>query len=163
MTRFAFIFACAMPLLMSAATPIAAQPNAAIETSCGRVPRLILDDRSELPSQGFGDGTPAHRAISARFVEGYSLACADGGVGDVFRDGGSEVRLRNDVGSGAARIHSISVGGVRGLNGVVLRYRFLAADGAVRMPTAEEIRDAIYCRRTSANSSQREPGRCPVD
>jgi len=159
MTRLAVLFTLAAPALLMAAPPATAGQGESAGARCGNVPQLILDSRSALPSTLFGEETPAFRATAANLGSAYARACRDGLTG-VFRSGGGLLRLRNDLETRVARIHPVSVRGARGLDGVVLRYPFVAADGTVGIPTADEIHEAIYCRWTSASTSQREAGRC---
>ena len=152
----AFLFFAAMP---AAAQPA---PSAGAQHTCAPVPRLMLEEGFVDPRSAFGPNSEGMRSTSANFELAYRRACGGGWLRspDLRRD---VVRLRNSPNANVASIFPVSLNRRRGTEGLVLEFPFVADDGTVEVPSAEEIHEAIYCRATSASTSEREDGRCLPD
>ena len=98
----------------------------------------------------------AVEAVRANFAAAYAAACADGLIGE--RGLGASLVLRNAPAANVALIFA-----AEGEGQLVLEYPFLA-DGKSQVPSAAEIKEAIFCHLRGATArEQEEEGRCLPD
>ena len=142
----------------------AAQPPSA-QAACAPMPRLELEPGFADPRRLFGPESPGMSATRTNFEIAYRRACQDGTLRRVAHLGGPDdvLQLRNSPQANIASILHVSINRRRGAEGRVLEYFFVTDDGELHVPSAEEIHEAIYCRATSASTSEREDGRCLPD
>lgn len=146
----------AIPLLLAAAAP----PSA---LSCP-VAEVSAPSGGDAFARRFGGSTAAYRSVAGNFAAASRRACASGLIG---RDGllgqkGGTVRLLNAPEANIASLSAASA--TDGASRVTLEYPFLASDGAARVPSADEIEEAIVCAVRGASAKEQEDsGRCLPD
>jgi len=148
----------------------AAAPAAKPASTCAPEPKLALAADFADPKKVFAPGTPAFRRTAENFSAAYRKSCATGLLRNhalmepdavqpdtlflknapdandaaIYRDGGQDTPMVRRV--------------------MVLEYPFVPADGAARIPTADDIGEAIYCAVQGATAKEEnEDGRCLVD
>jgi hypothetical protein len=146
---------------------LAAQPvQPAPRADCVPMPQLIR-------SIGFTNDGPVcsrnsaeFRATVANLETAYRRACDSGLLqgGRLFRDVFRRDRIIV-VNAPDANIASIYPTGVqRTGTSLQLEYPFMASDGSVNVPSADDLHEAIYCYvRGATQREQEEEGRCLPD
>jgi len=151
--------------LSAIASSALAQWRPAANPACAPVPRLELEPGFVDPRRVFGPSSSAMRATRAAFEIAYRRACRERIVRGLFVGAASNVlMLRNSPQANVASIFMVSINRERGTRGRVLEYPFVTEDGVLHVPTADEIREAIYCGSIGATArEQEEEGRCLPD
>jgi hypothetical protein len=130
---------------------------AALATSPAQCPAIeIAVETADMPAS-FG-AEPIKQA-SANFAEAYADACAEGLLKDKALLGAGQARLFlfNAPEANIAVIYDRE-------GRTILEYPFVTPDGAVNVPVAEELHEAIYCAVAGATEAeQEESGRCLPD
>lgn len=132
------------------------------------VPAIELAEPKADFAARFARGSDARRKTEAAARTGFRSACAKGLLhGDTIpKLSGVSVRrllLENWPDANVALIEADQLTGGTGWR-LMLGYPFVASDGSVNVPTAEEIEEAIYCAvRGATEQEQEESGRCLPD
>jgi hypothetical protein len=161
--------AAAAPAANVAAAP-APREAAPAPPACAPAPALGLADDFADPGHAFAPGAPAFHRVEANFAAAYRMACAHGllrrraliaaGAGERDRlllknapDANvASIYLEGGEGAPAARRH------------MVLEYHFLTAEGAVDVPSTNDLGEAIFCEVQGASQQEEDTsGRCLPD
>jgi len=130
---------------------------AALAASAPQCPPVeVTVDKADMPAS-FG-AEPVKQA-SANFAEAYAQACAEGLLKSkpLVAFGQTRLFLFNAPEANIAVIYDRE-------GRTVLEYPFVTPDGAVNVPAAEELHEAIYCALVGATQAeQEESGRCLPD
>ncbi len=146
-----------LALAMAAAGP-AACPAPAVE---------LAEPKGAFAAR-FASGSDARRKTESAARAAFKAACAKGLLrGDTIPklSGVSAKRLflENWPDANVAIIEADQLTGGTGWR-LVLGYPFVASDGSVNVPSADEIEEAIYCAvRGATEQEQEESGRCLPD
>ena len=161
----------AVPKAEPAAKPAPAAPAKANQAAdCAPEPKLALASDFTDPRKTFAPDAPAFRRTAANFGTAYRKACATGllrghpliEVGATQPDtlflknapDANDAAIYRDGGEDAPTVRRV----------MVLEYPFVPADGAPRVPTADDISEAIFCAVQGATAKdEEENGRCLVD
>jgi hypothetical protein len=125
---------------------------------CARLPTLALANGAQLASEPMEE-TKAH------FADAYKGACAKGLLKDkpLIDPKAADQHKLFLVNAPEANVASIYLSEVDG-NKMVLEYPFLTTDGKTQVPSADELKEAIYCSVVGATAEEQESsGRCLVD
>ena len=116
----------------------------------------------------FADGSALRKRAEANVAAAFRSACAKGllaGATIPKLEGVStrQLFLENWPDANVASIEADQLTGGTGWR-LMLGYPFVASDGSVNVPSAEEIEEAIYCAVGGATEQeQAETGRCLPD
>ena len=142
---------------LTIATP-EADPNAIQPTDCA-LPSLALAESAKKLSNKIVAETKAN------FSTAFGRSCVNGTLesGEFYDPEAADpgrLFLFNAPDANVASIYTSKVNG----NRMVLEYPFLTADGQSRVPTIEELEEAIYCSVVGATPKEQEDsGRCLPD
>ena len=132
------------------------------------VPTVLLPEVDNSFAAKFADGTAPRRQAEANVAAAFRSACAKGLLaGAVIPKlegvSTSELFLENWPEANVASIEADQLTGGTGWR-LMLGYPFIASDGSVNVPSADEIEEAIYCAvRGGTEQEQAETGRCLPD
>jgi hypothetical protein len=121
-------------------------------------PELLLADGSKLDSALMDE-------TKANFAAAYGKACTKGVLkaGPLIDPNSAELDRLFLINAPEANVASIYMSEVDGSR-MVLEYPFLTTDGKSRVPSADELEEAIYCAVVGATPEEQESsGRCQVD
>jgi len=154
------------------ATPSAPAPKAAAApaSDCAPEPKLALARGFADPRKAFAPDAPAFRQTQAHFDAAWRKACASGVLrGHPLMDPKAAqpdtLFLKNAPDANdAAFYRDGDDNGPAADRVMVLEYFFLTADGAIHVPSADDLGEAIFCAAQGASEKeQEETGRCLVD
>ena len=152
-------------IAMMAALLVALVPPTSI--ACP-VPNLTAPSGGDAFARRYGASTAAFKAVSDNLATGFRRACGsglidrDGLLGVASSGGAILVTLENAPDANVASIAADRIPG--GARQLVLEHPFVASDGSVDIPTADEIEEAIFCAvRGATPAEQEESGRCLPD
>jgi hypothetical protein len=136
---------------------------AAAPQSCADL-KVVTDGASV--GEHFSAGSSELAKLDASVRAGFAHACSKG----VLK---TESMVTLGAKSGLLHLQNAPEGNIAILSAdqqrgkdwrLVLEYPFVATDGAARVPTAEEVEEAIYCAAVGATvKEQEESGRCLAD
>ena len=132
------------------------------------IPTLEVAGPDKALIVNFAPGTKASRQAEANVATAFAAACAKGllaGSRIPSLDGVSttQLALENWPDANVATLEADQLTGGTGWR-LMLGYPFVASDGSVNVPSADEIEEAIYCAvRGATEQEQAETGRCLPD
>ena len=140
-------------MIFAAAFLAAAAPQACAE------PKVVTDGASV--GEHFSAGSRELAELDASVQAGFANACSKGFLK-------TESMVSHGAKSGLLQLQNAPEGNVAVLSAdeqrLVLEYPFVATDGTARVPTAEEVEEAIYCAAVGATvKEQEESGRGLAD
>jgi hypothetical protein len=154
-------------------------PRPAATTATRDVPPAACPPEPELDRPGdagtdaigvFADDTRAFAALRSRFHQAYAQACgagwlAQGPLVDPASAHPGALALANAPEANVAAIHLDARTDLPPeAHDTVLEYPFVDADGHARVPSVDELREAIHCRTVGATEAEEESGgRCLPD
>jgi hypothetical protein len=143
----------------------APKPSSGLASECPLPPTLALSDSFGAAGKLFSPDSSPFRQTKAAFEAAYSRACASG----ILRETPliplgaarpSALLLKNAPDANVASIYRDGDGD----RPMVLEYPFITGEGAIRVPTGEELGEAIFCAvHGASDQEQEESGRCLVD
>ena len=139
-------------MILAAALLAAATPQACVE------PKVVTEGASL--GEHFAAGSSELANLEASVRAGFAQACSKGLLAKE-----SKVTLGA---AGGLRLENAPEGNVAILSAepqrLLLEYPFVSTEGAARVPTADEVEEAIYCAAVGASvKEQEESGRCLAD
>ena len=134
-------------MILVAALLAAAAPQACVD------PKVVTEGASL--GEHFAAGSSELATLEASVRAGFAQACSKG-------------ILKNMAALGVLHLENVPEGNIAILSAdpqrLLLEYPFVSTEGAARIPTAEEVEEAIYCAAVGATpKEQEESGRCLAD
>jgi hypothetical protein len=152
----------------TASTVASAAPAVAAKPACAPVPNLALaPDFADTRGQ-FGKDSKAFKELVANFAAAYAKACAGGlfakeplvPAGAPHPD---TLFVHNAPDANDVAIYLEPNEGDR-RSDMLLEYYFITADGTAHVPSAADLKEAIYCDTVGASEAEADTsGRCLVD
>ena len=139
-------------MILAAVLIAAAAPQACVD------PKVVTEGASL--GEHFATGSSELANLEASVRAGFAQAC---GKGLLAKE--SKVTLGA---AGGLRLENAPEGNIAILSAepqrLLLEYPFVSTEGAARIPTADEVEEAIYCAAVGATpKEQEESGRCLAD
>ena len=140
-------------MILAAALLAVAGPQACVE------PKVVTEGASL--GEHFAAGSTELSNLEASVRAGFAQACSKGLLGTESKvKVGAVGRMLLLQNAPEGNVAVLSAGGQR----LLLEYPFVATDGTARVPTADEVEEAIYCAAVGATAKeQEESGRCLAD
>ena len=132
------------------------------------IPAVQLAEPDKGFAAKFASGTAPRRRAEANVGEAFRAACSKNLIAGeaIPKLSGVPTRLIFLENWPDANVASIEADQLTGGTGwrLMLGYPFVAIDGSVNVPSADEIEEAIYCAvRGATEQEQEESGRCLPD
>jgi hypothetical protein len=141
------------------------RPSSVPAPDCAPVPTLELSDSFGASAELFSPDSSPYQRTEAAFEAAYRQSCANGLLREapLFPPDAAEpgtLLLKNAPDANIASLYRESDAD----RSLVLEYPFVSGEGAARVPTEEELGEAIYCSvRGASGQEQEESGRCLAD
>ena len=140
-------------MIIVAALLAAASPQACV------APKVVAEGASL--GEHFAAGSTELAALEASVRAGFAQACSKGLLT-------TESKVTVGAASGVLYLENAAEGNIAVLSTdqqrLLLEYPFVSTEGAARVPTAEDVEEAIYCAAVGATAKeQEESGRCLAD
>jgi hypothetical protein len=151
--------------------PSPATQAAPLAAACPREPRLDYSEYEWADSTDvFADDTPAFAALQSHFHQAYAQACEAGWLAqaplvDPASAHPGALMLANAPEANVATIYLDAREDVPAdAHDTLLEYPFVDAGKNARVPSVDELREAIHCRTVGATEAEGESsGRCLPD
>ena len=140
-------------MIFAAALLAVAGPQACV------APRIVTEGASI--GEHFATGSAELATLEASVRAGFAQACSKGLLT-------TESEVTVGAASGVLYLENAPEGNIAVLSTdqqrLLLEYPFVSTEGAARVPTAEDVEEAIYCAAVGATAKeQEESGRCLAD
>jgi hypothetical protein len=155
------------------AVPAAALPAkhaAAAPLACAPAPDLALSQDFDDPRELFqADDSRPFAELKKNFATAYSKACASGVLrGHPLVERGvphpRTIYVINAPDSNVASFYRQAKDAAANPDDMVLEYHFLTSEGAVQVPSVDDLGESIYCAVHGASEKEEEEsGRCLAD